>query len=649
VKKSPPTNDCAFAQPTRKFGLARSPLALKSSQERNARRDRAKGKQDSIVGDSGALCPRNLSLSGLTKEGGGKKACQSGTPSSSSSPSSTSQSGFILRGGGEKTCQSGTPPFSSSSPHSQSGLRLRGGGEETCQSGDEDRRNIPPSRKRQLSPEEKHNYFAIAGKNILQCLGPVVIEKKGQKSQLLSHLLHKVSKGQGQEDQLIFSSILSNLMECPDETDRVRGLIRYGNEKGLKTIIDKSRERPPPGVKRHTAEEVKSALKWVASLGEVMSSSANRFRLMIPRREVYQMYRQSGVKSILLTMLTEWPEKYWPKVQKYIKMSEEAKKEVPFNSSVYALYCIHQWKESKFEGECPPFGWGRTSSYFWKMVNMRKPGCRAKLLKTYFSTKLKHCPRCSEVDEDLAIYEELLKTHLEEKDLVKKQELQKRLDQWAKKVESLKTHKDKHERQRVAVQKWKKDCHLFPGVCLVYEDFCNIYESDMKKMLNLVMVVIYHNGKEVIEKYYDSFCRGSLPFAEMSDLAARGSQDNHVYKDAWLLAFYREVFKKFHTIIKTGDNGSALKSYDTFHLHALLMQEHGVRIIYHTLCPYHGENICDGIGNATEKSLKKAQRRTGRATGNAFQTAEARSMYMSDKVQPPAAFESLREFDRYMI
>src|SRR4051794_6412695 len=61
------------------------------------------------------------------------------------------------------------------------------------QSGDEDQRNIPPDpdatkksgrRRTQLSPEIKQNYYAIAGMNILQCLGPVDTAKQQRHSEV---------------------------------------------------------------------------------------------------------------------------------------------------------------------------------------------------------------------------------------------------------------------------------------------------------------------------------------------------------------------------------------------------------------------------------------------------------------------------------
>jgi hypothetical protein len=110
-------------------------------------------------------------------------------------------------------------------------------------------------------------------------------------------------------------------------------------------------------------------------------------------------------------------------------------------------------------------------------------------------------------------------------------------------------------------------------------------------------------------EYHDTFCRGSVTLEESGDLTLRGSQDNHVYRQCWLAAFEDKIFERFHTIFKTGDNGSALKSYDTFHLHSVLMELHFVRIIYFTLCPYHAENYCDPAGARTKKAILLFERK----------------------------------------
>jgi hypothetical protein len=154
-----------------------------------------------------------------------------------------------------------------------------------------------------------------------------------------------------------------------------------------------------------------------------------------------------------------------------------------------------------------------------------------------------------EFEEEIQIYEDLLKSHDVEINPDLKLEKFKRLDQWSRKIQALRRHRAKHKEQRQAVQKWKDECKNYPGTCLVYEDFCNMYESNCTKMLNLIMVVIYWDETEekVMEKYYDTFCRGSLDINDVGDLTLRGSQDNHVYRQVWLEAFRKGVFDKFHT------------------------------------------------------------------------------------------------------
>ena len=127
------------------------------------------------------------------------------------------------------------------------------------------------------------------------------------------------------------------------------------------------------------------------------------------------------------------------------------------------------------------------------MVNVKQPNSRKKVIKSYYSIKLHPCPFCKEWEEELEIYKELKKAYDEEdeEDKEAKAEKKKRLDQWAVKVQALERHKDQHEFQRKAVQIFAEECQAYPGVCLVYEDFVNLYESDGDKMLNLMMVLVF--------------------------------------------------------------------------------------------------------------------------------------------------------------
>ena len=127
-------------------------------------------------------------------------------------------------------------------------------------------------------------------------------------------------------------------------------------------------------------------------------------------------------------------------------------------------------------------------------------------MKSYYSIKLHPCRYCTEFQEEIEIYEMLVKSHAEEQDLDLKEEKERRLDQWSLKIAALRRHADKHGRQREAVQTWKLECKNYPGSCLVYEDFCNLYEANSAKMLNLVMVLLYwdEEKQECVTEYHDT-------------------------------------------------------------------------------------------------------------------------------------------------
>ena len=110
-------------------------------------------------------------------------------------------------------------------------------------------------------------------------------------------------------------------------------------------------------------------------------------------------------------------------------------------------------------------------------------------------------------------------------------------------------HKKKHETQRKKIVDLRDSlCHK-PHACIVYEDFCNLYQANKAKMFNLVLVLIYWKGDPIKGKLcfesYDNFTRGSLTAKEIRDPILRGHQDTWVYKQAWVLAFEAGIFARW--------------------------------------------------------------------------------------------------------
>src|SRR5690606_6949334 len=100
------------------------------------------------------------------------------------------------------------------------------------------------------------------------------------------------------------------------------------------------------------------------------------------------------------------------------------------------------------------------------------------------------------------------------------------------------------------------------------------------------------NGEKKIE-YYDTFSTGSQTVDQLGDPDKRGKQDKYMYREVWLNHLKNGVFDRFHTIVKSGDNGGSLKNYDTFFFSSMLWETHQVRVLWFTLCPHHAYNLCD--------------------------------------------------------
>ena len=496
------------------------------------------------------------------------------------------------------------------------------------------------------------------GYNFLDLIHEIKVKKKGSRCQVWAPLISKVTKGVSAKG--VFTIIKDRHPDTSINLKQVSNGKERGTDQQLDVIVAQTRITPKNAHDpRHSPEEEKCILKWYASLGEISSSTANRYRIPIQRPEIFQLYCDDGVKSILLSLLNEWPATWGTKAQILAKKREE---EINKDSMDWGLRQMYQWKLSNYSGPCPKFTWKRSYEKFWAIVNMKQPGSRKKVIKSYYSIKLHPCSYCKEWEEEIEIYRDLKRAYEEEdkNNVQAKAELKKRLDLWAVKIKALERHKDKHDFQRRAVQVFAQVCKAFPGVCLVYEDFVNIYESDGNKMLNLMMVLVFWDadapdgkgGKGAVrEEYHDTFCRGSLALSDMGDVTLRGSADNCVYRDVWLNAFRKrpDLFQdRFHTFIKTGDNGSSLKSHETVYFHSVLMFEYHIRIIYWTLCPNHGQNYCDPAGARSEGAIKKYEVKTGEKSGNAEETARARNHYRGPNVPEARFTESVLEYNEYI-
>ena len=158
----------------------------------------------------------------------------------------------------------------------------------------------------------------------------------GGQCQLKAPLLRKMAVG-SDEDSSVPVKALSQLLEWDSRS--VKSMLERGDLSKLEIVLDQTR----PSEERGTYvsdPEGNCTRKFVASLGELFSSSANRYKITIPRPEVFILYKKDGVKTILLTMLVQFPEIFQAKEDYYIQLSDEAKAKFHKKGLVKTLYAI---------------------------------------------------------------------------------------------------------------------------------------------------------------------------------------------------------------------------------------------------------------------------------------------------------------------
>ena len=150
---------------------------------------------------------------------------------------------------------------------------------------------------------------------------------------------------------------------------------------------------------------------------------------------------------------------------------------------------------------------------------------------------------------------------------------------------------------------------LTPGECLIYRDFVNQHNERGKKINNLVIVILFrefeggplivHNISNICE--YDN--QGSCDAYFVADVF-----DFHLTSQA----YGSGLFKKFHTIIISGDHGPHFSSSKTIFNESTFHAKFGKRIRVLSLCSYHAFNRCDAAGAAV-KELAHAKEKQGLA------------------------------------
>lgn len=412
---------------------------------------------------------------------------------------------------------------------------------------------------------------------------------------------------------------LGALLKVPAK--RINNIINRSSEK-YQELVNISRLSPETSSEsRKLPEERKLIRDYVRSYCLEGVSGTEQLHCTMTKEELYDTYIIHGAPIVYWSLLA------LPKFQKLAESYDPTDKDPKKPSGTLAqyLYYTQQWADAGFDTPRPDGIWARSKRTFWKIVKEREKGKKNQILNIRYSKKVHPCSVCGGFETTIRQYNLLTSLRNDAKTGHDRQSLERRIAPLVSRFQAYKDHLEKYLTQRRELQKLRAQLPSLPGVAIVYEDFCSRYQADGRKMANLILTLIYwdhRQGKEVIE-YHDTFSLGSQPINFLGDPKKRGKQDKYLYRDVWLNHFRKGTFKPFHTIVKTGDNGSSLKSYDTFWLHSQLWELQQTRILWCTLCPHHAYNVCDAHGSRANNHLEAVERLLDGALGTPQEHARA--------------------------
>lgn len=445
------------------------------------------------------------------------------------------------------------------------------------------------------------------------CKVIITNRKANKQSWVTTALMAEVSK-----EAAFTGSETGKLFEI--STKQAHNILDRGDD--WKEIAKIAREsKPPRKVPRIDAEERRLTRMYVRSVCTAVSNT-EQYRCFLSKNQLYIDYVVVGAPNIYWSMLDL--QRFKEKADNFDPNTKNPQKQKGLSQS---LYYTREWADKGFDTPRPAGIWARSKRTFFKILNERykvEPGKRAskKKLNLIFSYKPHPCPVCDTFRETLRQYNTLsaiLKMAETEHD---QKSIKGRLGPIQAHLRVLKEHLDKYRSQRRELNLLEKTV-IPPGTVIVYEDFCSCYQADGAKMANLILTLVYYeNGEKKIE-YYDTFSTGSQTVDQLGDPDKRGKQDKYMYREVWLNHLKNGVFDRFHTIVKSGDNGGSLKNYDTFFFSSMLWETHQVRVLWFTLCPHHAYNLCDPHGGRNKKLFLTLERQKGGALGTPEQHAAA--------------------------
>jgi len=336
------------------------------------------------------------------------------------------------------------------------------------------------------------------------------------------------------------------------------------------------------------------------------------------RRDLFKDYQKLGCIIVNLSLI-ETP------VYSHLLRNPSSQSLTQGEQSILTTW---KWAQANFPSPRPQGIRSRCRSKFFDAAEEKRPGTKGtKFLKLHFSKKPHPCPIHDAIKLTKAIYQDVCYEYRNCTDPATRLCLEQRIHICKLKLERYKDHLDKYKYQRPAQQEMEGKLKDNPGVCEIQEDFCADYEIDGFKMINLIIVVIYWDPEteQLEHRFLDHYSRGAVDPRYINNDSKRGSANRFLQKAVWVrvLQEHREFFKRFHTLVKSNDNGSSIKNSATFFFAGRIYELYNIRVIWFYLCPYHSCNRCDQHGGTTKRIIKARQRKLNRALDTAQDHAAA--------------------------
>ena len=161
------------------------------------------------------------------------------------------------------------------------------------------------------------------------------------------------------------------------------------------------------------------------------------------------------------------------------------------------------------------------------------------------------------------------------------------------KVDHYEVHLKQKEKNRKKVQEIQH--RLKPNECLVFRDVVNSYNQRGKKVLNMILVLLY-----VLKEGQDPPCVTVVHNVSDYELDQNNKTDRFYAMD--VLDFHlnpergSKLFERFTLINISGDHGSHFSARETIYFESRVWERYGKTIREVSLASYHCYNRCDAAG-----------------------------------------------------